>query len=246
MNELKRLSEFKKTLADYHISQSSQRILHKTKVVLLAAPTSTGRNTIIRDLLKTNEYHYIISDTTRQPRVNDGLPEQDGMTYWFRTETAMLADLKAGKFLEAAIIHSQQVSGISIRELQHAHDEGKIAITDIEIVGVHTIMQAKPDVIALFILPPNFEEWQRRIKERGDMNPTEYRRRMQSAAREFRAALEQAYYTFVINDRVQNAVVRIHSIAQIGRDDPKQQARCRKLANQLYIKTEELVKTLKD
>ncbi len=34
----------------------------------------------------------------------------------------MLNDLENGKFLEAEIIHAQQVSGISIRELKKADD----------------------------------------------------------------------------------------------------------------------------
>jgi len=241
MNELKRLKEFKKALADYHISDASKKILHQTKLVLLAAPTSAGRNTIIRDLLKTNDYHYIISDTTRKPRVNDGIPEQDGVTYWFRSEADMLQDLEAGRFLEAAIIHNQQVSGISIREFKRARDEKKIAITDIEIVGVHTIMDAKPDAIALFILPPSFDEWQRRVKGRGDMSRDEYRRRMHSAAKELNTALEQPYYTFVINDRVENAVSRIHTITQLGHQDAKHHASGRKLAQSLYMQTAELL-----
>src|SRR3546814_14273785 len=98
-----------------------------------------------------------VSDTSRKPRVNDGIPEQNGVEYWFRSEAEILNDLKAGKFLEAAIIHNQQVSGISIRELQRVGDEGKIAITDIEIVGVHNLIQAKPYATAFFVLPPIFE-----------------------------------------------------------------------------------------
>src|SRR5579885_607634 len=113
MNRLEHLQEFKTVLANYRISPASQRILQQTNLVLLAAPTSAGRNTIIRELLKTGDYHYIVSDTTRQPRINDGIPEQNGVEYWFRSEADILKDLAAGQYVEAAIIHNQQVSGIS-------------------------------------------------------------------------------------------------------------------------------------
>ena len=82
--------------------------------------TAGGRNTIIDQLLKSGDFHYIISDTTRHKRANNGVMEQDGREYWFRSEDEILADLKAGNFLEAAIIHNQHVSGISIRELKKA------------------------------------------------------------------------------------------------------------------------------
>jgi len=237
MNELKQLAEFKRVLADYCISDSSKQILQKTELALLVSPTSAGRNTIIRELIKTSNYHYIISDTTREPRVQDGVLEQNGVEYWFRTEEQMLTDLKAGKFLEAAIIHNQQVSGISIRELEEARDEGKTAVTDLEIVGVDNIVPVKPDTMALFVLPPSFEEWQKRIKQRGDMHGIEYRRRLESAIKEFKAALDRPYYTFVINDTVAHAADQIHSITQDKQIDRLLQQKGRELAQQLYQQT---------
>jgi len=84
-------------------------LLQQTKFVPLVAITSSGRNTLIRELLKTGEYHFIVSDTTRKPRTNDGVMEQSGVEYWFRDEDEVLQDVKDGKFLEAAVIHSQQV-----------------------------------------------------------------------------------------------------------------------------------------
>jgi guanylate kinase len=244
MNELKQLATFKKVLADYHISNASKDILRKTELALLVAPTSAGRNTIIRELIKTHRYHYIISDTTRQPRINNGVLEQNGVEYWFRTEDDMLADLVDGQFLEAAIIHNQQVSGISVRELKKAHDENKTAVTDIEIMGVETIIQLKPDTIVLFVLPPNFKEWLSRIKLRGEMHGLEYRRRVDSALKEFKAALEKPYYSFVINDQVVHAVEQIHAITQDKKIDLQLQHRSRLLAKQLYQQTQRYLKEL--
>ena len=242
MNRLDNLDEFKKILADYHISNTSKKILKNTKLVLLVAPSSIGRNTLIRELQKTGEYHFIVSDTTRKPRVNDGILEKDGREYWFRSEEEIVKELKAGLFLEAAIIHNQQVSGISIRELEQAQVEGKTAITDIEVVGVHNIMGAKPDAIALFVLPPSFEEWQRRIRNRGEMGPHEYHWRMESAAKELKAAVSEPYYKFVINDNLVEAVEHIHQIVQNGVIDADEQSTARLLAEQLYDKTTAVIR----
>src|SRR5438309_1023704 len=117
---LQHYTEFKAVLDKYHVSDAAKTKLEGLKLVLMLAPTSGGRNTIIKRQLQTGNYYYIVSDTTRPPRVNDGALEQNGNEYWFRTEDEILADLKTGSFLEAELIHDQQVSGISIRELEKA------------------------------------------------------------------------------------------------------------------------------
>jgi guanylate kinase len=237
-NELVHLKEFQAVLKDYRVQALNRPILDKIELVLLTAATSAGRNTIIHELVKTKAYHFIVSDTTRQPRVNDGKKEKNGREYWFRSEAEVLADLRDGNYLEAAIIHNQQVSGISLRELEHAKDEGKIAITDIEIVGVDNIVSAKPDTLALFVLPPSFEQWQARLKHRGRMTAIERRRRMESACLEFAAALEHKYFKFVINDTIDHALEQVHELAVLHIVDQLNQRIGQRLVEKLYLETQ--------
>ena len=244
MNKLSHLSEFQDLLANYQLSKTALQTLSQTQLVLLVAPTSSGRNYLIRELMKTDDYYYIVSDTTRLPRTNDGVMEQNGVEYWFRKEADVLEDIRGGKYLEAAIIHQQQVSGISIRELQRATDLGKIAITDAEIAGIDNAIKLKHDTIGIFVLPPNFDEWQRRLHHRGDMHTEEYKRRMESAVVEFSAALEHDYYRFVINDEVSEAVRQINEIAKLDTYDVEQQATGRHLAEQLLLETQILLRSL--
>jgi guanylate kinase len=235
---------FEAALAQYHVSARAQKILDRTKLVLLTGPSSSGRNTIIDFMLGTKQYHFIISDTTRPPRVNDGVPEQNGREYWFRTEEDMLADIKNGEFLEAELIHGQQVSGISIRELEAALNEGKTAINEVDLGGIQTVVSAKPDTVAIFILPPNFEEWQRRMAGRGKMSPLEYKRRMETAARIFREAQESSYATIVVNDTVTQAAGEIDRIVGEGQINAAEQQQRRALAASLAKQTEALLQTL--
>lgn len=236
-SQLRLLPAFEKALKDYHISTASKRILDQTNLVLLVAATSSGRNTIIRELLKTGEYHFIVSDTTRAPRINDGVLEQDGVDYWFRSEQEVLEDIQQGNYLEAEVIHNQQVSGISIRELEKSHQEQRIAITDVDIGGAQNIFAAKEDVAAVLVLPPNFEEWQRRIRHRGKMSDEELRRRLQTACNIFASALESTHFTFVINDKLNEAAAEIHRLARFGEVEKEKQEHGRQLAEQLYVST---------
>lgn len=244
MNELKHIEEFKKLLADYHLSASAAEVLQAVKLVLLVAPTASGRNTTITELTKHQGYYFIVSDTTRKPRINNGVLEQDGREYWFRDEEEMLAEIRRGEFLEAAIIHNQQVSGISIRELKKALAQGKIAITDAEIVGAEHATRLKPDTISIFMLPPSYEEWQRRIALRGTMEVDEYKRRMESACREFEAALSHSYYRFVVNDTIAQAVRDVDKVAQSDAVDPTMQEKGYELTRQLLQQTKEALAKL--
>jgi len=244
MNKLVMVAEFREVLDGYNLSKTTLQTLSQTELVLIVGSTSAGRNTIIRELMKTGDYHFVVSDTTRQPRFNDGVPEQNGHEYWFRTENEILSDLRAGKYFEAAIIHDQQVSGISVRELEKARDEGKIAITDADIDGADNATKYKPDTIAIFVLPPSFEEWQRRIKHRGVMTTTEYKRRMQSACKELEVALERDYYQFVINESIEQSVIQINQLAKLQIRDEELQREARGLAERLLLATRDLVASL--
>lgn len=233
MNQLKHIAEFQDILATYQLSTTAQDTLKQTRLVLLVGPTSSGRNTIISKLLETNGYHYIVSDTTREVRQKDGRPiEQNGREYWFRDEEAVLADLRDGDFLEAAIIHEQQVSGISIREIEKARQAGKIAITDVEPNGAETIHGLKPDTQILFVVPPNLTAWLERLHARSDLPEDEVRRRLEAACSEMQTALSRPYYVFVINDTLEHAVREVQEIVdgKIAEANPE----ARKVVEQLY------------
>lgn len=245
MNELNRLPEFRKVLRGYKISNSASKILDSTTLILLAAATSSGCNTIIRRLLETGRYHFIVSDTTRRPRVNNGQIEKNGQEYWFKSEPDFLRGLEQGKYLEAEIIHNQQVSGISMKELEKANSMGKIAVADIEIKGVDNILNNKVDAMALFITPPSFNEWQNRIKTRGTMSPQEYGRRLESAVDQFGAALTHDYYTFIISRDVEESLGLIDYIVKSRVDNPDYQKRARAVVQDLKNQTTSLLNKMR-
>ena len=212
--------KFEQILKNYQPSPEALSTVADLKLVLIIGATSTGRNTIIRELLKSGDYYFIVSDTTRQPRINDGIIEKDGDPYWFRSEEEVLADLQAGQFLEAEIVHRAQVSGINIRELQKAKAENKVAITDIEVGGAHNILKIKPDTILILLLPPSFSEWQRRIRDRGHMPPEVYAERMQSAAAMFKTGFDEKCQ-YVVADNIEHGAKVIDQIAH-GKPNPDQ------------------------
>lgn len=235
MNELKRVSEFRTVLANYEPSVTAREILKNIKLVLLTAPTAGGRNTIINKLVAAGGYHFVISDTTREKRVNNGVLEQNGREYWFRSEEEMLDDLKRGAFLEAELIHGQQVSGISIRELERAKAMREIAIDEVDMKGIANVLPFKPDTVGILIIPPSFGEWLKRLGSRGVMESDERRRRFESAA-EIYAMAANGTYPVIVNDMLDEAIRKVDRLARLGELDEDQE-KARKVARQLYEST---------
>jgi guanylate kinase len=204
------------------MSERAKQALDGLQLVLLVAASSSGRNTVINELVKNHNYYFIVSDTTRPPQFRDGKMEENGLQYFFRTEEDMLSDLKAGEFFEAELIHEQQVSGMSIRELEKAKNLNKIAITDVDIGGMSNALKVKPDTKAIFLLPPSFEEWQDRIASRGRMTEHELRNRLRTAEKVFAAGLENSrQYNFVIAEEVRHSAQVIDDIVH-GKPNPYQ------------------------
>jgi len=213
---LEHYDQFKSLLSGYQINDEGKELLEQTKLVLMTSPTSVGRNSIINELVKTGEYEFIISDTTRPKRENNGVMEEDGVQYWFKSEEEILEDLKAGRFLEADIIHNQQVSGISMRELEKATKDNKIAIDELYYIGADKVKKVKPDTFVIFVLPPSYEEWMRRLLGRGEMTTDEVKNRLKSAELELESTAERDYYRYVINDDLQEATQTVRRIVEKG------------------------------
>jgi guanylate kinase len=243
-NELRNLDEFEAILKNYQMSELANEILGKVQMIVLTAPTSSGRNTIIRELMKTGYYHFVVSDTTRLPRVNDGVMELNGREYWFKDEVEVLEGLKRGEYLEAAIIHNQQVSGINVNEIVISYNNSKIALGDIEVQGVESLLKIKPDLISIFVLPPSFDEWMRRLKSRGHMHNDEFKRRLISALNEFEYALKSDNFIFVINDVLDDIVSHIQLLVKQESADINYQNDCIKLVKNLHQEVKNLLSTL--
>jgi guanylate kinase len=192
--------EFQAVLKNYQPSPEAYEILRRIPLVIMLGVTGSGRNTIINHLVGSDTYHFVVSDTTRPPKLRDGAMEQDGVQYHFRTEKEVLADLQNGLYLEAELIHNQQVSGMSIRELEQTATSGKIPVNEIDIGGTLSVRAAKPDTIFFFIIPPSFKEWLYRLRGREVMSEQELRNRLETAVKVIDEALSRNDFVFIVNE----------------------------------------------
>ena len=205
---------FEKALFNYHISDRARDVLARTPFVALMGLAGGGRNTVIDQLTRDHGYFFLVSDTTRPPKLRNGSMEVDGVNYHFRDEVEMLREIENGEFIEAEVIHNQQVSGVSIREVERAIASGKIPISDLEFGGAHNVAEAKPDAAVIGLLPPNYEEWQRRLFGRETMQPEEYANRLRTAKIVLERMLDKPYIKFVVNDNLDRCIDDIRKIVE--------------------------------
>ncbi len=201
-------------LENYSPSSTAIEIVRGTKIVLLVGITDAGKVTIKRKLLAKDRYHSFVSYTTRQPRMSGSEMEVDGVDYHFVSLETMIDLLETGEMIEAKR-YSGNIYGSTIHDLQLAQASNKVAINDVEVQGVAEYKKISPAVKAIFILPPDFQEWHRRLIARYNneiIDPVDLAMRIKTAAQELKAALESKDFYFVVNDSVDRAVAQVENI----------------------------------
>src|SRR5215207_9172376 len=149
----------------------------RANVYIVSAPSGSGKTTLLQSLLRTfTDLKFSVSHTTRQPRQG----ERDGVDYFFigRSRFREMAD--RGEFLEWAEYYGQ-LYGTS-RAFVEAHvAEGRDVILDIDVNGARQVKGKIQDAISVFIMPPSFDELERRLRSRRQESDEAIQQRLEIA-----------------------------------------------------------------
>ena len=111
------------------------------KLIVIAAPSGTGKTTICKGLLKNNpEWKFSVSTTTRELREG----EVDGRDYIYMSNEKFEHAVMFGDFLEWEWVHGNKY-GTPIEPLEDALDDGDIMLFDVDVKGGITVMEEFPD-----------------------------------------------------------------------------------------------------
>ena len=205
-----------KKIENYQPSEAVRQLVASTKIVLLVGISGAGKDTTKQQLLQFPEFADIVSYTTRAPRQNQGIMELEGRDYHFVSQAVAAKMLDQHQFVEAKFVHGT-VYGTAVQEIRAIHDAGRTAITDIDVQGVDEYKELSQQVVAIFLLPPNYAEWRRRLRARYASEAefeSEWPKRFNSAIKELTHALEVPYYHFIINDDLDETVRIARKIAE--------------------------------
>lgn len=178
-------------------------------LIVLSGPSGVGKGTVRKHLFEhyNNDFDFSISMTTREQRVG----EVEGVDYFFRTKEQFENYIKEGKLLEYAN-YVGNYYGTPIDYVRETMAKGQDVFLEIEVQGALKVKKRMPEGIFIFLSPPNLEELEWRIENRGTDKPEVINQRMEKAVEELKLI---KYYDYVVeNDSVDAAARKIRSIIE--------------------------------
>jgi guanylate kinase len=169
------------------MSAANRDLIRKGILFVLIGPTGSGKSTFCERLVAEfpDSLQFSNSATSRPPRAN----EAGGKTYHFMSRDEFIARRERGEFFEWEEIHGN-LYGTLQQSLIQGIESGKDLLFQIDIRGALNFKRQFPDnTVSVFLLPPSFDELQRRLRSRGTVEEVELKRRFETARSEYQSLL---------------------------------------------------------
>ena len=157
--------------------------MNKNKFIIIAAPSGSGKSSIVTMLLNDNNFklNFSTSATTRPKRVN----EVDGKNYYFFSTEKFKEKIKNNEFVEWEEVYNDTFYGTLISELENTT---KDIVFDIDVVGGLNIKKLFPNKsLTIFIKPPTIKELELRLRARSSDNESSIIERVKKAKLEMQS-----------------------------------------------------------
>ena len=177
----------------------------KGAFIVISGPSGVGKNTIADILVDKGYGIYSVSVTTRG--IRDG--EVDGKDYFFVSKEEFDKNIEEGNFLEYAQYGDNYYGTLKSYVFDNL-DNGTNVIAVVDIQGGVNIEKIFPEAVLIFIMPPSFEELEKRLRGRGTDSEEAILKRLDIAKREMDFSSNYDYV--VINNTVDEAVNEIIDI----------------------------------
>lgn len=180
------------------------------KVVVVVAPSGSGKTTIARRLLKDiSRLKFSVSATTRPPREG----EVDGKDYHFLSKDEFQKHIDKGDFLEWEEFYNGKRYGSLRPEIDKQLKKGYFILFDVEVKGAVNIKKAFGDrCLSIFIKPPSIDELKQRLQKRGTEDDKTLAERLERAKMELE--YEKQFDVSVVNDNLEEAYASVKSLVQ--------------------------------
>ena len=176
------------------------------KLIILTGPSGVGKGTVIKEILGREKNIWLsISATTRNPRKG----EEEGKNYYFLSEDKFKKMIVNNLFLEWAQFAGNYY-GTPISSVSRKIEDGLTVLLEIEVEGAKQIKEKFPEALSIFLLPPNKEELEKRIRNRGTDKEDAIEKRLSRANFEIEKSNEFDFS--VVNYRIDKTVKRIIEI----------------------------------
>ncbi len=187
-------------------------------MIVLSSPSGAGKTTLTRKLLAENENMTMsVSATTRAPRGG----EEEGKDYYFLSKTQFSDMVAEDDFLEHAKVFDN-FYGTPRQPVEAALESGRDVIFDIDWQGAQQLAEAAAnDLVKIFILPPNMQELESRLRSRAQDSDTVIAKRMSKAETEISHWPEYDYV--IVNENIETAMDELRAIVAAERMQRRRQ-----------------------
>jgi len=169
--------------------------------MVFAAPSGSGKTTIVRHLLSHfEELAFSISATTREKREY----ERDGKDYYFLSGEEFKEKIEKDAFVEYVEVYEGRFYGTLKKEVDRLWAEEKCVMFDIDVIGAMQIKEKYGEqCLTVFVKPPSIESLIDRLKKR----KTETEESLNTRRERFKDELEfeSKFDMVLINDDLENA-----------------------------------------
>ncbi|HOF53427.1 MAG: guanylate kinase [Bacilli bacterium] len=178
-------------------------------LIIISGPSGVGKGTIRRNVMGDDSLNlvYSVSMTTRSRRET----EVDGVDYFFVSREEFDRNIKAGNFLEWAEFVGNRY-GTPKHYVDELRAQGKNVVLEIEVEGTKQVLSRckGSNVVSIFVIPPSYEDLEKRIRHRSTEPEDVIQKRLQKARKEMH--LKYHYEYVVLNDRPDRAGKEIREI----------------------------------
>jgi guanylate kinase len=183
----------------------------RSLLLVLSAPSGTGKTTLGRRLVEELPgSHFSISATTRSARGR----ERDGVDYHFVAEDHFRAMAADDQFVEWAEVHDH-LYGTPRAPVEACLRDGGLMLFDIDVQGGEQVKRRYPQAVTVLVLPPSYEELERRLRGRHTDGDEVIARRLRKAKAEILRA--GAYDHCIVNDDLDRAYDDLKAIVRAER-----------------------------
>ena len=186
--------------------------MKKGLLVILSGPSGVGKGTVRAQIMKEKRVDlvYSISMTTREIRDK----ETNGVEYYFVSDEEFQRNIDNDNFLEWADFVGHRY-GTPKDKVEELRKKGKNVLLEIEINGANQVFERVHDdrVISFFLMPPNFQALEDRIRKRKSESEDVIQARLEKGRKEM--TMTDKYDDVIKNDKVTRAANEIEDLIKL-------------------------------
>jgi guanylate kinase len=180
-------------------------------IFVISAPSGSGKTSLANRLIaEIPNLCFSVSYTTRSSRGH----EKPGRDYHFVDRDKFRQMIENNEFLEWANVYGNYY-GTAEAPLIEALARNQDVLLDIDVKGARKVKARRRDAILIFVMPPSFQELEKRLRGRGVDGEEAILNRLKIAREEIKDY--KMYDYLIVNREIEDSVSRLKAIVTTAR-----------------------------